>query len=235
VLSTATAPQLSLVGSAPAAQRGGTLHILPARYAPRRRPALALKYEIDRAIAGLMLLALLPVFVTVALLVKLTSRGPVFFRQTRVGAGGKTFDVLKFRTMRPASSDAKFTPEDGKTPGGVELEDRRTLVGRWLRRSFLDELPQLVNVLRGDMSIVGPRPERPEYVQMFCETDARYALRHRVRGGITGLAQVRGMHGQCSLTGRIELDNRYIDSWNLLLDLKILLSTVMVVLRLEGE
>jgi lipopolysaccharide/colanic/teichoic acid biosynthesis glycosyltransferase len=232
---------LALVGGHGAGQlaatpaRAGNLHILPARYAPRRNPALALKYEIDRAFAGVLLLALAPIMITVAALVKLTSSGPVLFRQTRVGAGGKTFDVLKFRTMRPASAGAKFTPEQGMTPGGVELEDRRTLVGRWLRRSFLDELPQLVNVLRGDMSLVGPRPERPEYVEMFCETDGRYGLRHRVRGGITGLAQVRGMHGQCSLAGRIELDNRYIDSWSLLLDLKILISTVFVVLRLEGE
>jgi lipopolysaccharide/colanic/teichoic acid biosynthesis glycosyltransferase len=125
----------------------------------------------------------------------------------------------------------EFVPADGLAPGGVEGPDRRTRPGRWLRRTSLDELPQLVNVARGEMSLVGPRPERPEYVKTFATELARYAERHRVRAGITGLSQVHGLRGKSSIADRVELDNYYIENWSLGLDLKILLMTILAVIR----
>jgi lipopolysaccharide/colanic/teichoic acid biosynthesis glycosyltransferase len=116
-------------------------------------------------------------------------------------------------------------------PGGVEGEDRRTLVGRFLRRTSIDELPQLVNVLRGEMSLIGPRPERPEFVELFGRDIARYGDRHRVKSGITGWAQVHGLRGQTSLAERVEWDNYYIAHWSLVLDLKIALLTILALLR----
>jgi lipopolysaccharide/colanic/teichoic acid biosynthesis glycosyltransferase len=140
--------------------------------------------------------------------------------------------MLKFRTMRVrAGDDASFVPPEGMTPGGVEGDDRRTRIGRRLRRTSLDELPQLFNVLRGEMSLVGPRPERPEYVDEFTACHARYRERHRVRGGITGLSQVSGLRGRCSLADRVELDNYYIEHFSLALDLRILLMTLVAVVR----
>jgi lipopolysaccharide/colanic/teichoic acid biosynthesis glycosyltransferase len=116
-------------------------------------------------------------------------------------------------------------------PGGVEGEDRRTAVGRFLRSSSLDELPQLFNVLRGDMSLVGPRPERPEFVELFRQDIVRYGDRHRVKSGITGWAQVHGLRGQTSLAERVEWDNYYIAHWSLGLDLKILALTLVALFR----
>jgi lipopolysaccharide/colanic/teichoic acid biosynthesis glycosyltransferase len=116
-------------------------------------------------------------------------------------------------------------------PGGVEGEDRRTLVGRFLRRASIDELPQLFNVLKGEMSIVGPRPERPEFVELFRQDIARYGERHRVKSGITGWAQVHGLRGQTSLAERVEWDNYYIAHWSLGLDLKILALTFTALLH----
>jgi lipopolysaccharide/colanic/teichoic acid biosynthesis glycosyltransferase len=126
----------------------------------------------------------------------------------------------------------EFLPPAGLAPGGVEGADRRTPIGRWLRRLSLDELPQFINVLRGDMSLVGPRPERPEFVELFRYDIQRYADRHRVKSGITGWAQVSGLRGQTSLADRVELDNYYIENWSLGRDLKILAQTIVAVLRL---
>jgi lipopolysaccharide/colanic/teichoic acid biosynthesis glycosyltransferase len=183
----------------------------------------------------------------VAAAVKLTSPGPVFFRQRRVGLDGTDFDILKFRTMRgdaarDGEADAawaarqrgeeiELATEDTPTP---VVEDRRTPIGRILRRSSIDELPQLINVLVGDMSFVGPRPERTTYVRSFEQHVYRYADRHRVKSGLTGWAQVQGLRGQTSLTDRVEWDNWYIENWSLRLDFKILLMTVSAVLGQEG-
>jgi exopolysaccharide biosynthesis polyprenyl glycosylphosphotransferase len=196
----------------------------------------AVKYVLDRFVATLMILALSPAILGCMLAVKLSSRGPVFFRQCRVGRDGRPFDLLKFRSMRIADDppeEADPPPDNvtqllpaGIAPGGIEGVDRRTRVGRLLRRTSLDELPQLFNVLKGDMSIVGPRPERPEFVEMFEQSVSRYVDRHRVKAGITGWAQVHGLRGKTSLADRIELDNFYIENWSLSLDLKILVMTV---------
>lgn len=192
----------------------------------------AAKHLSDRVVAGLGLLAILPVFATLALLVKLSSPGPIFFAQPRVGRDGKVFDCLKFRSMRPADpAAAGFELKAGAAPGGVEGEDRRTRIGKIMRKTSLDELPQLVNVLKGDMSLVGPRPERPEFVELFEIQIRRYGERHRVKAGITGWAQVHGLRGQTSIADRAEFDNYYIENWSLKLDWKILILTVLAVLR----
>jgi len=191
----------------------------------------ALKHAIDRVVAVVLLIALAPLLAAIALLVKCSSPGPVLFRQSRIGRDDRPFDVLKFRTMRCDPAVGVFCPSDGFAPGGVEGVDRRTRAGAWLRRRSLDELPQLLNVARGEMSLVGPRPERPEYVKRFATDLARYSERHRVRAGITGLSQVQGLRGQCPIADRVELDNYYIENWSLGLDLKILLLTVVALLR----
>ena len=120
---------------------------------------------------------------------------------------------------------------DGAAPGGVEGDDRRTRIGKIMRKTSMDELPQLLNVIKGDMSLVGPRPERPEFVELFEMQVRRYGDRHRVKAGITGWAQVHGLRGQTSIADRAEFDNYYIENWSLLLDFKVLILTVLAVLR----
>jgi lipopolysaccharide/colanic/teichoic acid biosynthesis glycosyltransferase len=192
--------------------------------------ALEAKYLVGRIVALVAMLAIAPVLLALALAVRLTSRGPILFRQERVGEGGETFGMLKFRSMRVEDASG-FVPVAGAAPGGVEGADRRTAVGRFIRRTSLDELPQLWNVVRGDMCLVGPRPERPEHVARFSGEVAGYAARHRVRVGLTGLAQVSGSRGATCIATRAEIDNAYIDSWSLALDLRILGRTVGAVLR----
>jgi exopolysaccharide biosynthesis polyprenyl glycosylphosphotransferase len=192
----------------------------------------AVKHAMDRAVAATGLLMISPVFLTLALLVRLSSPGPIFFRQQRVGRNGKPFDCLKFRSMRPPQpSDEQFELEVGSAPGGVEGVDRRTRIGKFMRQTSLDELPQLVNVLKGEMSLVGPRPERPDFVELFEMQIRRYGERQRVKAGVTGWAQVHGLRGQTSIASRAEWDNYYIENWSLWLDLKILALTVLAVLR----
>jgi exopolysaccharide biosynthesis polyprenyl glycosylphosphotransferase len=195
----------------------------------------AIKHALDRVVAAILILLLSPVIVAATLAVKLSSPGPIFFRQRRVGRDGRDFDLLKFRSMRDVHDPALrrisvLLPED-TAPGGVEGEDRRTPVGRLLRRTSIDELPQLFNVVKGQMSIVGPRPERPEYVELFERRVERYDDRHRVKSGITGWAQVHGLRGKTSLSDRIEWDNYYIENWSLWLDFKILVMTAGALLR----
>jgi lipopolysaccharide/colanic/teichoic acid biosynthesis glycosyltransferase len=194
----------------------------------------AIKHAIDRTFAALMLIALAPLMVGIALAVRFSSPGPIMFRQRRIGRDGHEFELLKFRTMRVDDSAQQFVPDSGCAPGGVEGTDRRTNVGRVLRNLSLDELPQFFNVLRGDMSLVGPRPERPDYVQRFELEVDRYGDRHRVKSGITGWAQVHGLRGQTSILDRVEWDNWYIQNWSLRLDLRIAVMTVAEVLRFRG-
>jgi exopolysaccharide biosynthesis polyprenyl glycosylphosphotransferase len=193
-------------------------------------PTFSLKHGIDRVVAVLLIVVLAPLLAVIALLVK-RSPGPVLFRQRRIGRDHRPFDVLKFRTMTHEQPPPGFVLAAGSAPGGVEGVDRRTRVGRWLRKTSLDELPQLLNVARGEMSLVGPRPERPEYAERFAADLARYTERHRVRAGITGLSQVHGLRGQCSIADRVELDNYYIENWSLGFDLKILLMTLLAITK----
>ncbi len=195
----------------------------------------ALKHAGDRLLAAVMILVLSPLLLAVTLAVRFSSPGPIFFRQRRIGRDGRPFDLLKFRSMRiaqdpgPGGNPSVLLPED-TAPGGVEGADRRTPIGKFIRRSSIDELPQLFNVLLGQMSIVGPRPERPEFVELFERRIDRYDDRHRVKSGITGWAQVHGLRGKTSLSDRIEWDNYYIENWSLWLDVKILLMTATAVL-----
>jgi exopolysaccharide biosynthesis polyprenyl glycosylphosphotransferase len=185
------------------------------------------KYAFDRIVGSAILLLLAPLLLVIAVSVWVSVGSPILFRQVRVGRDGRTFEMLKFRSMRDAAAaPAEAVAQAGLAPGGVEGDDRRTRVGTFLRSTSLDELPQLWNVVRGDMSLVGPRPERPRFVEMFEENVYRYGERHRVKSGITGWAQVHGLRGKTSLDDRVEWDNHYIENWSPWLDLKTLLLTV---------
>jgi exopolysaccharide biosynthesis polyprenyl glycosylphosphotransferase len=192
-----------------------------------------LKYAVDRLIAALTLALLSPLMLAISIGVFFSVGRPIFFRQRRVGCDGRVFEMLKFRSMRAGSGGASSTDCAAVDvgPGGVEGEDRRTPLGMFLRRSSLDELPQLINVLRGEMSIIGPRPERPEFVELFGDQVYRYNDRHRVKSGITGWAQISGWRGKTSLASRVEWDNWYIENWSPWLDFKILLRTFSAVMR----
>jgi exopolysaccharide biosynthesis polyprenyl glycosylphosphotransferase len=196
----------------------------------------ALKYAMDRIAAVILLVLVSPLLLVAAVAIWLTLGRPILFRQERVGRDGRVFTMLKFRTMRDGGDpSSSFDLPDGLAPGGVEGEDRRTRLGTLLRRTCIDELPQLFNVARGDMSLVGPRPERPEYAFTFQERVYRYGERHRVKSGITGWAQVHGLRGKTSLVDRVEWDNYYIENWSLWLDLKIFLLTIVAVFGMRAE
>ncbi len=182
------------------------------------------KRVFDVVFSATALLALAPAFALLAALIKLSSPGPVFFGQERMGLDGQRFRMLKFRTMR-ADAESKTGPVWAK-----ENDPRRTAIGTFFRRFSLDELPQFVNVLRGEMSVVGPRPERPVFVERFRQTVPGYMLRHKVKSGVTGWAQVHGLRGNTSLEKRIEYDLEYIERWSFWLDLKIIALTVVRVL-----
>jgi exopolysaccharide biosynthesis polyprenyl glycosylphosphotransferase len=178
------------------------------------------KRVLDAGISAAALAAFSPLFAAIAAAIRLSDGSPVFYRQRRMGLDGRPFDILKFRSMVVGA-------EEGLGPTWASPDDsRRTRVGAFLRRWSLDELPQLVNVFRGEMSLVGPRPERPEFVREFKEKFPQYMLRHRVRAGITGWAQVHGWRGNTSLSKRIEYDLYYIENWSLSLDIKILWMTL---------
>jgi len=179
-----------------------------------------LKRAIDIALSAAALLVLALPLGIIAALVKMTSRGPVFYAQERMGLDGKAFTVYKFRSMHEGAES-----ETGPV-WAREDDPRATPIGRWLRKLDLDELPQLWNVLRGDMSVVGPRPERPFFVEQFKHRIPQYMLRHKVKAGITGWAQVNGWRGNTSLEKRIEYDLYYIENWSVTLDLKIMWLTV---------
>lgn len=187
--------------------------------------ARRLKRPLDLVLSGGGLLALSPLLAGAACAIKLESRGPVFFSQRRVGLGGKEFDVLKFRSMR--------SPEESFHPDGSEMSnsERMTRVGRLLRRTSLDEIPQLFNVLRGEMSLIGPRPTLPYQVERYTEHQRG---RLAVRPGLTGLAQVSGRN-QLTWQQKIEYDLEYAENVSLLGDLRILLRTAGAVLDAEGQ
>jgi len=209
---------------------GGLPLVSPVPANPRGRP-IALKYALDRVGAGIAIVLFSPVLAALALGVLFSLGRPILYHQERVGRDGKRFGMLKFRSMR-SSEDAGVTAvvvASDTAPGGVEGVDRRTPLGRFMRKTSLDELPQLFNVLRGDMSFVGPRPERPEFVDAFVHSVHRYGERHRVKSGITGWAQVNGLRGKTSVADRAEWDNFYIENWSLWFDFKILLQTVLAV------
>ncbi|MBM2810019.1 MAG: putative glycosyltransferase [Chloroflexi bacterium] len=187
---------------------------------------LLIKRALDIVIGLVLLIALAPVLMLVALIVKITDpRGPIFFIQERVGIDGQPFPCVKFRSMR----------EDAEAVTGpvwaTADDDRTTPVGQFLRRFSIDELPQLVNVLLGDMSLVGPRPERPHFVQQFIRLIPRYEKRHQEKAGMTGWAQVNGLRGQSSIEERTLYDLFYVEHWSPAFDVKVLLKTVAAVIR----
>lgn len=179
-----------------------------------------LKRTTDLVLSAFLLLLLSPLLLVISILVRSTSRGPVFFGQVRVGLDGRQFTMYKFRSMK-ADAEAETGPVwTGKN------DPRRTRIGAFLRKTSLDELPQLFNVLRGEMSLVGPRPERPHFVTQFRNLVPKYLDRHRVKTGMTGWAQVNGLRGNTSLEERIKYDLYYIENWSLAFDFKILLRTL---------
>jgi exopolysaccharide biosynthesis polyprenyl glycosylphosphotransferase len=179
-----------------------------------------LKRIFDLVVAGIMAMAFLPIGLIVVILIKLEGKGPVFYFQERVGRDGHVFRLIKFRTMKV---DAE--KETGPVWAKPE-DDRRTGCGEFLRRWNLDEFPQLLNVLAGEMSLVGPRPERPHFVDKFRENVPRYMARHKVKSGLTGWAQVHGLRGDTSIEERIKYDLYYMENWSLLLDVEILVMTL---------
>jgi Undecaprenyl-phosphate glucose phosphotransferase len=187
-----------------------------------------LKRGFDLIVATAALIVFSPVMLIVAIAIKLGDRGPVFYRQERMGLDGKPFEIVKFRSMRVGAE------KDTGAKWAEKNDPRRTRVGRFIRETSLDELPQLFNVLLGDMSVVGPRPERPQFVEQFRAEFPHYMLRHKVRAGITGWAQVHGWRGNTSMRMRIEHDLYYIENWSLMLDLKILFMTLIHGLKHEN-
>ncbi|MFE5634599.1 sugar transferase [Streptomyces sp. NPDC056470] len=193
------------------------------------RPGQGAKRALDVVLAGPALVLALPVLLLCAVAVRLSDGPGVLFRQERVGQHGRLFTLLKFRTIRPADET------ESATRWSVAADRRMSAVGGFLRKSSLDELPQLWNVLRGDMSLVGPRPERPYFVTQFSRLHTGYADRHRMPVGLTGLAQVNGLRGDTSIEDRCRFDNHYIDHWSLWQDVRILLRTAAGLVRPAGS
>lgn len=180
-----------------------------------------LKRAFDVFFSSSVLLLTSPLFALIAVLVRVTSPGPVFFVQERVGLNGKPFRMYKFRSMRVAAES------EGDTRWTTAIDPRRTPLGAFLRKTSLDELPQFINVLKGDMSVVGPRPERPHFVYKFLEEVSRYNNRHALKVGITGWAQVNGWRGDTSIEKRVEYDLYYLQNWSLAFDLQIIVMTIV--------
>jgi exopolysaccharide biosynthesis polyprenyl glycosylphosphotransferase len=198
----------------------GGLPLLTIRDVALRGWKLTLKRIVDVAVSGTFLVLLSPLMMLTALAIKLDSSGPVFFLQERMGLDAKPFLMLKFRSMR---QDA-----EANGPGWTTKDDpRRTRIGKFIRRTSIDEFPQFINVLMGDMSLVGPRPEQPAYVEEFRQSIPRYMERHREKAGITGWAQINGLRGDTSIAERTKYDLWYIENWSLWLDFKIVLRQFM--------
>ncbi len=194
------------------------LPLIPLRQPGATARSWPAKRAFDLIVSVILVVLTAPIMLACAAAVKLSSRGPVFFSQERIGIGGRPFQILKFRTLR--------VNDDSNTTWSVDDDDRVTWAGKVLRPSHLDELPQLFNVLRGEMSLVGPRPERPHFVEQFSDEIDEYHFRHRVPVGITGWAQVNGYWGDTSIERRVRLDNRYIENWSFWRDLLIGLRTI---------
>jgi exopolysaccharide biosynthesis polyprenyl glycosylphosphotransferase len=192
-------------------------------------PRWAVKRASDIVAASVALVLLSPVLLLCAIATRIEGGRGVFFRQDRIGRYGKPFQLVKFRSMRPSDE------AESATNWSVAGDPRVGPVGRFLRRTSLDELPQLWNILRGDMTVVGPRPERPYFVDRFSADYPDYAMRHRVPVGLTGLAQVSGLRGDTPISDRARFDNYYIENWSLWLDVKVILRTVAEVLRGGGR
>ena len=207
----------------------GSIPVMRIRHPNLHGPARLIKRGFDVVVASASLLVLSPILLVAALAVRIEGGPGVIFRQVRVGRDGKHFQLLKFRSMRPAN-DA-----ESQTKWCVASDDRVGPVGRFLRCTSIDELPQLWNILRGDMTLVGPRPERPHFVEQFSTQFDRYAHRHRVQVGLTGLAQVSGLRGDTSIADRARFDNFYIENWSLWLDIKIVFRTFREVLLYRGR
>ena len=197
------------------------LPVINIRYVPLSNTFNALIKRLTDIMGAIICIIIFsPIMLTSAVLVKMTSKGPLIFKQERVGLHNKPFQMYKFRTMYVQ------TEEEEKKGWTQKNDPRVTSVGRFLRKTSLDEFPQLFNVLKGDMSLVGPRPERPQYVEKFREEIPRYMIKHQVRPGMTGWAQVNGYRGDTSIRKRIEHDLYYIENWTLSFDIKILFLTV---------
>jgi Undecaprenyl-phosphate glucose phosphotransferase len=200
----------------------GGLQFLDIKTTPLDNPTyFALKRAFDIVLSLLVLLAGFPLFVLIAALVKVSSRGPVFFKQERIGLNGRPFVMYKFRTMFVAP------PGESNSMHTTKNDPRRTEVGSWLRQTSLDEVPQFLNVLKGDMSIVGPRPEITFFARKFAQEVLNYDTRHRLKVGITGWAQVNGWRGDTSIQRRIDADLYYLQNWTFWLDLRIMAMTVL--------
>lgn len=196
----------------------GEIKLIQLRTTPLDDPLNAfVKRAFDAAVSLLLLVLLSPLFLVLSIAIKLSSPGPIFFRQERIGLNKRTFVMYKFRSMK--------INDRQDTAWSTSMDDRRTRIGALLRKTSLDELPQLFNTLKGDMSLVGPRPEIPYYVEQFRETVPLYMVKHQVRPGMTGWAQVNGYRGDTSIPARVEHDLWYIENWSLGLDLKILFKT----------
>ena len=207
-----------------AADHIGSIPIMRIRNPNLRGPARLIKRAFDIAVSLTALIILSPLMIVAALAVRLEGGPGVIFRQVRVGRDGMHFALLKFRSMRPANA------VESQTMWNVATDGRVGPVGRFLRCTSIDELPQLWNIVRGDMTVVGPRPERPHFVEQFSTQFDRYAHRHRVQVGLTGFAQVSGLRGDTSIADRARYDNFYIENWSLWLDIKIILRTFREVL-----
>ncbi|WP_397469428.1 sugar transferase [Pseudonocardia charpentierae] len=207
----------------------GSIPVYRVRNPNLRGPAHMVKRAFDVIVSGLALLVIAPIVVLCAIAVRIEGGPGVIFRQPRVGRDGAVFQCLKLRSMLPANET------DSATTWSVANDNRVGPVGRFLRRTSLDELPQLWNILRGDMTLVGPRPERPHFVERFSAEYDRYAHRHRMQAGLTGLAQVSGLRGDTSIADRARFDNYYIEHWTLWLDIKIIVRTFSEVLFARGR
>jgi exopolysaccharide biosynthesis polyprenyl glycosylphosphotransferase len=207
----------------------GAIPIVQIRHTTLSGPRWAVKRASDLLFAGLALVLLSPILLLCAIATYLDGGRGIFFYQERIGRYGEPFQVIKFRSMRPVNE------HESQTNWSIADDRRVGPIGRFMRRTSLDELPQLWNIMRGDMTVVGPRPERPFFVDRFSAEHPAYAMRHRVPVGLTGLAQVSGLRGDTPISDRARFDNYYIENWSLWLDIKVLLRTVAEVFRGGGR